>query len=131
MLACLTLVRGSLLRPLRRTARFPTVARSFTATLRLLGTLAVLEHKQGKVSSHAFPVVTAATKFGAPVTVFLAGSDSKSVAVQVAKLNGVKKVFFVPNEAYDKVQPSPRLGSDDNPCAEVDDTHSSSRIGST
>jgi len=70
---------------------------------RLLSTLAVLEHKEGKVSPQSFPAVTAASKFGGPITVFLAGSGSEKAAEQAAKLNGVEKVIYTSNNAYDKV----------------------------
>lgn len=75
---------------------------------RLLSTLAVLEHKRGKVLPQSLPVITAATKLGGDVTAFLAGTDAKSVAEQVAKLNGITKVVTVSNGAYDKVC-TPRL----------------------
>ncbi|KAI5839265.1 hypothetical protein DFP73DRAFT_562122 [Morchella snyderi] len=69
---------------------------------RLLSTLAVLEHKEGKLLPQSFPVITAATKLGDSVTALLAGTDAASVAAQVAKLNGVSKILTVSNGAYDK-----------------------------
>lgn len=58
----------------------------------------------------SLPVITAATKFGGDVTAFLAGTNAKSVAEQVAKLNGITKVLIVSNGAYDKVcTPRPRF----------------------
>lgn len=81
-------------------------ARPISAS-RLLSTLAVLEHRGGKVSSGSLPCVTAASKIGGSVTAFIAGSDSASIAEQAAKLEGVEKVLHVPNGAYDKVYPPP------------------------
>ncbi|KAA8910490.1 electron transfer flavo protein subunit alpha, mitochondrial precursor [Sphaerosporella brunnea] len=72
---------------------------------RLLSTLAVLEHRGGQVSASSLPAVTAASKLGGPVTAFIAGGDSASVAAQAAKLVGVSKVLHVPNGAYDKGLP--------------------------
>jgi electron transfer flavoprotein alpha subunit len=75
-----------------------------------LSTLAVLEHRDGKVSTGSLPAVTAASKLGGPVTAFVAGTDAKSIAEQAAKLQGVDKVIFVANGAYD------RVGSFSSPC---------------
>ncbi|KAF8544897.1 hypothetical protein BDD12DRAFT_915179 [Trichophaea hybrida] len=70
-----------------------------------LCTLAILEHRGGKVSSGSLPCVTAASKIGGSVTAFIAGTDSASIAEQAAKLEGVGKVLHVPNGAYDKGMP--------------------------
>jgi len=70
---------------------------------RLLSTLAVLEHRGGKISSVSLPALTAAAKLGGPVTAFVAGTDSSQVAVEAAKLAGVEKVLHVENGKYDKV----------------------------
>jgi electron transfer flavoprotein alpha subunit len=84
------------LRPSRLNARA-------IATSRLLSTLTILEHRGGKVSSASLPAVTAASKLGGPVTAFVAGGDSASVAAEAAKISGISKVLHVPNGAYDKV----------------------------
>lgn len=86
-----------------RAASLAASTRYFVLPFRLLSTLAVLEHKGGKVLPQSLPVITAATRFGGDVTVFLAGTDAKSVAEQVAKLNGITKVLTVSDRAYDKV----------------------------
>ncbi|KAI5779272.1 hypothetical protein EDC01DRAFT_671381 [Geopyxis carbonaria] len=72
---------------------------------RLLSTLAVLEHRNGAVSSASLPAITAATALGGPVTAFVAGANSADVAAQAAKISGVSKVLHVPNGAYDKGMP--------------------------
>lgn len=80
---------------------------------RLLSTLAVLEHRGGKISTSSLPALTAATKLGGPVTAFVAGTDSSKIAAEAAKLAGVEKVFHVENGKYDKVcilLPSTPLG---------------------
>ncbi|RPA94512.1 electron transfer flavo protein, alpha subunit [Choiromyces venosus 120613-1] len=105
MSVCVTQARASLLRSFRQSTHSTVSSRPFLLSPRLLSTLAVLEHKEGKVSAQSFPVVTAASKFGGPITVFLAGSDSKKVAEQAAKLNGVEKVIYASNSAYDKGLP--------------------------
>lgn len=99
MSACIFSTRSSVF----RAARTAASTRYFALAPRLLSTLAVLEHKEGKVLPQSLPVITAAAKFGGDVTAFLAGTDVKSVAEQVVKLNGVTKVLTVSNGAYDKV----------------------------
>lgn len=103
MSVCLAQARASLFRPFCQSARSTISSRLFLLSPRLLSTLAVLEHKEGKVSAQSFPAVTAASKFGGPITVFLAGSGSEKAAEQAAKLNGVEKVIYTSNNAYDKV----------------------------
>jgi electron transfer flavoprotein alpha subunit len=50
--------------------------------------------------------LTAATKLGeGEITALLTGSDAQSLSSQAAKLNGVKKVWVVPNKAYDHFLP--------------------------
>lgn len=80
-----------------------TSVRTFAASARLDNTLAVLEHRDGELQARSLNVVTAAAKFGQPVTAFLAGTEAKDVAAKVAKLQGVDKVMVVANGAYDKV----------------------------
>jgi len=109
MSVCLVQARASLLRPFRRSTRSTISSRLFLLSRRLLSTLVVLEHKEGKVSAQSFPAVTAASKFGEPITVFLAGSGSEKAAEQAAKLNGVGKVIYTSNSAYDKVLSFPPL----------------------
>lgn len=100
-MSSLAFARPSVLRALRP-ARVPISTQS--ALARLLSTLAVLEHRGGKVSSGSLPAITAAAKLGGPVTAFVAGSDAASVAEQAAKIKGVEKVVHVANGAYDKVR---------------------------
>ncbi|KAK5256082.1 Electron transfer flavoprotein alpha-subunit, partial [Cryomyces antarcticus] len=46
--------------------------------------------------------VTAGMKLGGSVTGFVAGSNIKAVAEEVAKVEGLEKVIYVENGAYDK-----------------------------
>jgi electron transfer flavoprotein alpha subunit len=77
------------------------------AFARLASTLAVLEHKEGKLNVASLAAVTAGTKLGGSITAFVAGSGVKSVAEEVAKAKGIEKVIYVDNGAYDKVRPTP------------------------
>jgi len=133
MSACLTQARASLLRPFRQYACTTISSRLFSLSPRLLSTLAVLEHKEGMVSAQSFPAVTAASKFGGPITVFLAGSGSEKAAEQAAKLNGVEKVIYTSNSAYDKVLSSPPiLGSETTyPLFRGQHSHSQPLLGIT
>ena len=70
---------------------------------RLLSTLAVLEHRDGKLNTSSLAVVSAGQRLGGAVTAFLAGSGTKAVAGEAAKLMGVEKIIYVDNPAYDKV----------------------------
>ncbi len=47
--------------------------------------------------------MTAAQKLGEPVTGFVAGSNIKAVAEDAAKVEGIDKIIYVENGAYDKV----------------------------
>jgi electron transfer flavoprotein alpha subunit len=107
MSACACTARASLFRSFRSHGVVFNARSILTA--RLLSSLAVLEHRGGKVSSGSLPTVAAATKLGGSVTAFVAGSDSKTVAEEAAKIQGVEKVLYVPNGAYDKVDPVPEL----------------------
>lgn len=70
---------------------------------RLLSSLAVLEHKDGKLLPGSLGAVTAAQKLGGSITAFLAGSNIRSAAESAARVHGVEKVIAVDNVAYDKV----------------------------
>jgi electron transfer flavoprotein alpha subunit len=70
---------------------------------RLLSSLAVLEQRDGKLNTSSLSAVTAAQKAGGSVTAFVAGSSIKAVAEAAAKVEGIEKVIFVENGAYDKV----------------------------
>ncbi|BFZ61434.1 Electron transfer flavoprotein alpha-subunit [Saitoella coloradoensis] len=72
---------------------------------RLLSTLAILEHRQGKWNSNSLSALTAATQLGPAVTAFIAGSDAAKMAAEAAKFKGVEKVLTVENDAYDKGLP--------------------------
>ena len=97
--------RASLLRTartqLRQTQYTPTQA--CPAFARLASTLAVLEQKDGKLNPSSLSAITAGTKLGGSITAFVAGSGVKSVADEAAKAQGVEKIIYVDNAAYDKV----------------------------
>ena len=71
---------------------------------RLLSSLAVLEHREGKILSASTSAITAAQKLGGPITGFVAGSEVRSVAEEAAKVQGLEKIIVVENAAYDKVR---------------------------
>ena len=71
---------------------------------RLLSSLAVLEHRDGKLQSASTSAITAAQKLGGPITGFVAGKEIRSVAEEAAKVNGLEKVIVVENAAYKKVR---------------------------
>ncbi|KAI8929424.1 DHS-like NAD/FAD-binding domain-containing protein [Entophlyctis helioformis] len=63
---------------------------------RLLSTLVVVEHKDGKINAGTLNAVSAAVKLGGPVTAFVAGSaaTADAVAKQAAAIAGVSKNVF-------------------------------------
>lgn len=70
---------------------------------RLLSSLAVLEQRDGKLSSSSWNAITAAQKLGGSVTGFLAGGDASRLAQEASKITGLQKILAVENPAYDKV----------------------------
>ena len=70
---------------------------------RLLSTLAVLEQRDGQLNHGSLSALTAAKAIGGTVYGFVAGSNTKAVAEQLAKVEGVEKIIAVENAAYDKV----------------------------
>ena len=70
---------------------------------RFLSSLAVLEHREGKLRVTSLSAVTAAQKLGGSITGFIAGSGVRSVAEEAAKVKGLRKVIMVENSAYDNV----------------------------
>ncbi|KAL6708044.1 Electron transfer flavoprotein alpha-subunit [Coniothyrium glycines] len=83
----------------------PIVAPQYCASARLASTLAVLEHKDGKIVSQSLAAITAGTKLGGSITAFVAGGGVKSAAEEAAKSKGVEKVIYVDNAAYDRCLP--------------------------
>jgi electron transfer flavoprotein alpha subunit len=84
------------------------MARAHTFSLsaqrqRLLSTLAVLEQKDGQLNHSSLSAFTAAKKLGGTVHGFIAGSNIKPVAEEIAKAEGVEKIIAVDNAAYEKV----------------------------
>jgi len=75
------------------------------AMSRLASTLAVLEQKDGKLVTQSLAAVAAAAQLGGPITAFVAGGGVRSVADTAAKAQGVSKVIYVDNAAYDKGLP--------------------------
>jgi electron transfer flavoprotein alpha subunit len=73
-----------------------------TAHKRLLASLAVLEQKDGVLNHGSLSAITAAKKLGGSIHGFVAGTDVKNVAQEVAKVEGVDKIIVVENEAYEK-----------------------------
>ena len=77
---------------------------SISSLARLLSSLAILEHREGKLQNASLGAVTAASKLGGSITGFIAGSGIKGVAEQAVKVEGLDKVVMVENGAYDKVR---------------------------
>ena len=67
-------------------------------------TLAVLEQQDGKLNGGSLCAVTAGKSLGGSGTGFIAGSNTKTVAQQAAKGNGMDKMVMLVNGAYDKVR---------------------------
>ncbi|GAM84457.1 hypothetical protein ANO11243_024530 [Dothideomycetidae sp. 11243] len=82
----------------------PSFIQQLHAT-RLASTLAVLEQRDGKLNSSSLAAVTAGVKVGGGITGIVAGSNIKAVAEEVAKVEGVEKVIYIENAAYDKGLP--------------------------
>ncbi|KAF2004567.1 electron transfer flavo protein-like protein subunit alpha [Amniculicola lignicola CBS 123094] len=102
-----SIARKSALRQARTQLRLSqaTPISQHSALARLLSTLAVLEQKDGKLNTSSLAAVTAGTKLGGSVTAFVAGSGVKSVADQTAKAQGIEKIIYVENGAYDRGLP--------------------------
>ena len=74
-----------------------------SALTRLLGTLAILEQREGQLNKNSLSAVTAARKLGSSITGFLAGSNVRPMAEEAAKVHGLEKIIIVENGSYDKV----------------------------
>ncbi|TDZ33678.1 putative electron transfer flavoprotein subunit alpha [Colletotrichum trifolii] len=72
---------------------------------RLLSTLAVLEQREGQLNHGSLSAITAAQQLGGTIHCFVAGSNIKAVAQEVAKVQGIHKIITVENGAYDKGLP--------------------------
>src|ERR1700761_4179447 len=100
-------LRNSLLRQEKtclrcnRPAVMPRMSRN-AAIQRLLSTLAVLEQRDGKLNMSSLASISAAQKLGGSIHGFVAGGSTKQVADEAAKVNGLEKVIFVDNDAYDR-----------------------------
>jgi electron transfer flavoprotein alpha subunit len=99
-----SVARQSVLRQARTQLRLSPAVPQYSAIARLLSTLAVLEQKDGKLSVPSLAAVTAGQKLGGPVTAFLAGSNTKAIADEAAKVKGIEKILYVENGAYDRVR---------------------------
>ncbi|KAI7178660.1 electron transfer flavoprotein, alpha subunit [Hortaea werneckii] len=82
----------------------PRVSRN-AAIQRLLSTLAVLEQRDGKLNMSSLASISAAQKLGGSIHGFVAGANTKQVAEEAAKVQGLEKVIYVDNAAYDKGLP--------------------------
>ncbi|KAM3423599.1 putative electron transfer flavoprotein subunit alpha [Cercospora zeina] len=91
---------------LRQQRSAPTIRPvSREAWRRLASTLAVLEQREGKLNMSSLASVSAAQKLGGSIHGFVAGSNIKSVAEEASKVEGLEKVIYVENGAYDKGLP--------------------------
>ncbi|KAL8660639.1 MAG: hypothetical protein Q9202_006343 [Teloschistes flavicans] len=96
--------RPSSLPSLRLATQPKHVTLSITAN-RLLSSLTVLEHKNGKLEQSSLSTVTAAQKIGGSIVGFVAGTGMKMVAEEASKIKGLDKIVMVENSAYDKGLP--------------------------
>ena len=71
----------------------------------LLSTLAILEHRDGKLNTASLGAVTAGRQLGGPVTGLIAGKGVKAVADEISKVEGLEKVLVVDNDAYERGLP--------------------------
>ncbi|OQO07061.1 hypothetical protein B0A48_07627 [Cryoendolithus antarcticus] len=98
--------RSSLLRGAQTCLRQQHRMLAREATLRrLASTLAVLEQRDGKLNMSSLAAVSAAQKLGNNVHAFVAGGNIKAVAEAAGKVEGIEKVVYVDNAAYDKGLP--------------------------
>lgn len=103
-------IRNSLLRQAttclrqNRQTSIPRLSRN-AALQRLLSTLAVLEQRDGKLNMSSLASISAAQKLGGTIHGFVAGGSIKQVADEASKIEGLEKVIFVDNSAYDKGLP--------------------------
>ena len=96
--------RASLLRHTRSRLCPPRLLQTRQSALaRLLGTLAILEQREGQLNKNSLSAVTAARKLGGSITGFIAASNVRPMAEEAAKVQGLDKVIVVENGSYDKV----------------------------
>jgi electron transfer flavoprotein alpha subunit len=110
--------RHTVLRQARASLRQsqPSSGPQLSNLARLLSSLAVLEQRDGKLNPSSLSAVTAAQKLGDDVVGFIAGSGTKAVAEEAAKVKGLKKVLYVDNAAYDKVETGSCCHYNDSRC---------------
>ncbi|KOS21488.1 putative electron transfer flavoprotein subunit alpha [Escovopsis weberi] len=94
-------------RLLTRAGRTPALSQLLHGQSRrhLLSTLALLEQRDGQLSSGTLSTFTAAKKIGGTVHGFLAGSKVAAAAENAAKVDGVEKIIVIENDAYEKGLP--------------------------
>ncbi|XP_044139333.1 electron transfer flavoprotein subunit alpha, mitochondrial [Bufo gargarizans] len=78
----------------------PCIRRGSSALRRLLSTLVIAEHDTQQVTPITLSAISAAKKLGGDVTCLVAGTDCSQVAEQLAKVQGVSKLFVAQHEAY-------------------------------
>lgn len=76
---------------------------SFRPSRRLLSTLAILEQRDGQLSSGSLSTFTAAKQLGGSVHGFIAGRSVSAAAAEAAKVEGVDQIIAVDNESYENV----------------------------
>ncbi|XP_075064530.1 electron transfer flavoprotein subunit alpha, mitochondrial isoform X2 [Mixophyes fleayi] len=71
-----------------------------SALHRLLSTLVIAEHDTQQVTPITLSAISAAKRIGGDVSCLVAGTDCSKVAEQLAKVQGVSKLFVAQHEAY-------------------------------
>ncbi|XP_069812433.1 electron transfer flavoprotein subunit alpha, mitochondrial [Dendropsophus ebraccatus] len=67
---------------------------------RLLSTLVIAEHDTQQVTPITLSAISAAKKLGGDVSCLVVGTECAKVAEQLAKVQGISKLFVVQHEAY-------------------------------
>lgn len=97
--------RSSLLRQAATCLRQQRSTYQHDTLRRLASTLAVLEQRDGKLNMASLASISAAQKLGGSIHGFVAGGGAKGVAEQASKIEGLEKVVYVDNGAYDRGLP--------------------------
>ncbi|XP_056428921.1 electron transfer flavoprotein subunit alpha, mitochondrial [Hyla sarda] len=74
--------------------------RGSPALRRLLSTLVIAEHDSQQVTPITLSAISAAKKLGGDVSCLVVGTDCSKVAEQLAKVQGISKLYVAQHEAY-------------------------------
>ncbi|XP_063782659.1 electron transfer flavoprotein subunit alpha, mitochondrial [Pseudophryne corroboree] len=77
-----------------------SLRRRTSALRRLLSTLVIAEHDTQQVTPITLSAISAAKRVGGDVSCLVAGTDCTKIVEQLAKVQGVSKLFVAQQEAY-------------------------------